>query len=108
MAQRVVILGSGVASLNAAHELIQRRFDVETCEALSVPGSKARSVLFQVAVRSDLGFRSSRSSTFPVPVLRQLNRGVIIPSPSTGSPMATPVPSISALCICEGGSRWLN
>jgi uncharacterized protein with NAD-binding domain and iron-sulfur cluster len=44
MAQRVVILGGGVAGLSAAHELIERGFDVEVYEALPVPGGKARSI----------------------------------------------------------------
>jgi uncharacterized protein with NAD-binding domain and iron-sulfur cluster len=44
MAQKVVVLGGGVAGLSAAHELIERGFDVEVYEALPIPGGKARSI----------------------------------------------------------------
>ena len=44
MAQRVVVLGGGVAGLSAAHELIERGFDVEVYEAQAIPGGKARSI----------------------------------------------------------------
>src|SRR5262245_61737926 len=44
MAEKVIILGGGIAGLSAAHELIERRFDVEVYEALEIPGGKARSI----------------------------------------------------------------
>jgi uncharacterized protein with NAD-binding domain and iron-sulfur cluster len=44
MAKKVVVLGGGVAGLSAAHELIERGFDVEVYEALPIPGGKARSI----------------------------------------------------------------
>jgi uncharacterized protein with NAD-binding domain and iron-sulfur cluster len=44
MAQKVVVLGGGVAGLSVAHELIERGFDVEVYEALPIPGGKARSI----------------------------------------------------------------
>jgi 15-cis-phytoene desaturase len=44
MAKRVVILGGGVAGLSAAHELIERGFEVHVLEKNSIPGGKARSV----------------------------------------------------------------
>jgi uncharacterized protein with NAD-binding domain and iron-sulfur cluster len=40
---KVIILGGGIAGLSAAHELIERHFDVEVYELLSIPGGKARS-----------------------------------------------------------------
>src|SRR5207249_4191949 len=43
VSQRVVILGGGIAGLSAAHELIERRFDVEIYELLPIAGGKARS-----------------------------------------------------------------
>ena len=43
MSERVVILGGGIAGLSAAHELIERRFDVEIYEMLPIAGGKARS-----------------------------------------------------------------
>jgi len=44
MTQKVVVLGGGVAGLSAAHELVERGFDVEVYEALPIPGGKARSI----------------------------------------------------------------
>jgi len=38
------VLGGGVAGMTAAHELIERGFDVEVYERRKVPGGKARSV----------------------------------------------------------------
>ena len=43
MNPKVIILGGGVAGLSAAHELIERNFDVEVHELLPIPGGKARS-----------------------------------------------------------------
>jgi len=40
---KVIILGGGIAGLSAAHELIERNFDVEVYELLRIPGGKARS-----------------------------------------------------------------
>ena len=42
--EKVVILGGGVAGLSAAHELIERGFDVEIIERQHIPGGKARSL----------------------------------------------------------------
>ena len=44
MTNKIVILGGGIAGLSAAHELIERGFNVEVYEALSIPGGKARSI----------------------------------------------------------------
>lgn len=44
MAQKVVVLGGGIAGLSAAQELVERGFEVEVHEALSIPGGKARSI----------------------------------------------------------------
>src|SRR4249920_2766998 len=43
MPEKVIILGGGIAGLSAAHELIERRFDVEVYEMLPIAGGKARS-----------------------------------------------------------------
>ena len=43
MNPRVIILGGGIAGLSAAHELVERNFDVEVYELLPIPGGKARS-----------------------------------------------------------------
>lgn len=47
MNPKVIILGGGIAGLSAAHELVERNFDVEVYELLPIPGGKARS--FSVA-----------------------------------------------------------
>ena len=44
MNKKVVVLGGGVAGMSAAHELIERDFEVEVYESLSIPGGKARSM----------------------------------------------------------------
>ena len=44
MTGKVVILGGGVAGLSAAHELLERGFQVEVIEKLRLPGGKARSI----------------------------------------------------------------
>lgn len=44
MPKKVVILGGGVAGLSAAHELIERGFEVEVLERQIIPGGKARSI----------------------------------------------------------------
>jgi len=40
----VAVLGGGVAGLSAAHELVERGFDVTVYEAALGPGGKARSI----------------------------------------------------------------
>jgi uncharacterized protein with NAD-binding domain and iron-sulfur cluster len=40
---RVAVLGGGVAGLTAAHELVERGFEVVVLESRSIPGGKARS-----------------------------------------------------------------
>ena len=44
MNTRVVILGGGVAGMSAAHELIERGYEVVVLERRSIPGGKARSI----------------------------------------------------------------
>ena len=44
MSNRVVVLGGGVGGLSAAHELIERGFDVTVYERQDVFGGKARSL----------------------------------------------------------------
>src|SRR5262245_48073528 len=44
MSPRVVILGGGVAGMSAAHELIERGFEVVVLEWGDIAGGKARSV----------------------------------------------------------------
>jgi uncharacterized protein with NAD-binding domain and iron-sulfur cluster len=45
MAQKVIVLGGGVAGMSAAHELAERGFQVKVYEKKSIAGGKARSVL---------------------------------------------------------------
>jgi uncharacterized protein with NAD-binding domain and iron-sulfur cluster len=42
--RKVAILGGGIAGMTAAHELIERNFDVVVYEAKAVPGGKARTI----------------------------------------------------------------
>ncbi|WP_258960788.1 hydroxysqualene dehydroxylase [Paenibacillus aquistagni] len=41
---KVIVLGGGVAGMSAAHELMERGFNVSVYEAKSIPGGKARSM----------------------------------------------------------------
>jgi uncharacterized protein with NAD-binding domain and iron-sulfur cluster len=43
VSQKVIILGGGIAGLSAAHELVERGFEVEIFELLPIAGGKARS-----------------------------------------------------------------
>jgi geranylgeranyl pyrophosphate synthase/uncharacterized protein with NAD-binding domain and iron-sulfur cluster len=54
MSVRVIVLGGGVAGMSAAHELIERGFEVVVLERRDIAGGKARSVPV-----SDDGGRSS-------------------------------------------------
>jgi uncharacterized protein with NAD-binding domain and iron-sulfur cluster len=51
--KKVVILGGGVAGMSAAHELIERGFQVEIYDELRIPGGKARSVPVYANVHGD-------------------------------------------------------
>jgi uncharacterized protein with NAD-binding domain and iron-sulfur cluster len=42
--KKVVIIGGGIAGMSAAHELVERGFEVEVFERKTVPGGKARSL----------------------------------------------------------------
>jgi uncharacterized protein with NAD-binding domain and iron-sulfur cluster len=53
VAQKVVILGGGIAGMSAAHELVERGFQVEIFERLRIPGGKARSVEVHPGVHGD-------------------------------------------------------
>ena len=44
MPTKVIVLGGGVAGMSAAHELIERGFDVVVLERRDIPGGKARSI----------------------------------------------------------------
>ncbi|MFL5754112.1 MAG: NAD(P)-binding protein [Bacteroidia bacterium] len=44
MAKKVVVLGGGVAGMSAAHELIERGFEVSVYELKTLQGGKARSL----------------------------------------------------------------
>ena len=44
MPTRVVVLGGGVAGMSAAHELIERGFEVMVLERGHLAGGKARSI----------------------------------------------------------------
>src|SRR6516164_6829949 len=44
MSTRVIVLGGGVAGMSAAHELIERGFEVVVLERRDIAGGKARSI----------------------------------------------------------------
>src|ERR1700760_356452 len=44
MPTRVVVLGGGVAGMSAAHELVERGFEVVVLERSDLAGGKARSI----------------------------------------------------------------
>jgi uncharacterized protein with NAD-binding domain and iron-sulfur cluster len=44
MKKKVVILGGGVAGMSAAHELVERGFNVVVYDTRDIPGGKARSI----------------------------------------------------------------
>ena len=44
MPNRVIVLGGGVAGMSAAHELIERGFEVVVLERGQLAGGKARSI----------------------------------------------------------------
>lgn len=44
MPEKVIILGGGIGGMSAAHELIERGFEVEVYERQIIPGGKARSI----------------------------------------------------------------
>jgi geranylgeranyl pyrophosphate synthase/uncharacterized protein with NAD-binding domain and iron-sulfur cluster len=44
MTTKVIVLGGGVAGMSAAHELIERGFEVVVLERRDIPGGKARSI----------------------------------------------------------------
>ena len=54
MKKRVVILGGGVAGMSAAHELVERGFEVEVFEQRDLPGGKARSLPVGASARHGL------------------------------------------------------
>jgi len=44
VAKKVIIIGGGVAGMSAAHELVERGFEVSVFERRAIPGGKARSL----------------------------------------------------------------
>src|SRR6516165_1512934 len=44
MMARVIVLGGGVAGMSAAHELVERGFEVVVLERRDIAGGKARSI----------------------------------------------------------------
>src|SRR5271155_1166087 len=57
MSARVIILGGGVAGMSAAHELIERGFEVVVLERRYVAGGKARSLRVTPDGPGEHGFR---------------------------------------------------
>jgi 15-cis-phytoene desaturase len=57
MGEQVAVLGAGVAGLTAAHELVQRGFEVHVYERRRIPGGKARSFETPDGLPAEHGFR---------------------------------------------------
>jgi hypothetical protein len=149
MVPEIVVLGGGVAGLSAAHKPIERGFELEVCEALAIPGGKARSAAiggsgepgpngmrkdppgehglrFLPRLRRSVGhpaapFPRARVRCRPSFTYMRVSYGWIsCPFVATAQPRAhnpnaihgltdgNPVPTVSAFCIREGGSGWLN
>jgi 15-cis-phytoene desaturase len=53
--KKVVILGGGVAGMSAAHELVERGFQVTVLERRAHPGGKARSMPVPYTTQSNVG-----------------------------------------------------
>jgi uncharacterized protein with NAD-binding domain and iron-sulfur cluster len=75
--KRVVVLGGGVAGMSAAHELVERGFEVEVYERKAIPGGKARSLLVSGAETGqssagDWGHRRAGALAGPAGALRPL------------------------------------
>jgi len=66
MPPRVIILGGGVAGMSAAHELIERGFEVVVLERRDIAGGKARSVpVIEEGERSS-GHQLARNEVGPI------------------------------------------
>jgi len=62
---KVIVLGGGVAGLSAAHELVERGFEVEVYEKSALVGGKARSVTkVGSGMAVDVTFRASTGFAF--------------------------------------------
>jgi uncharacterized protein with NAD-binding domain and iron-sulfur cluster len=68
--QKVVIIGGGIAGMSAAHELVERGFDVEVFERKPIAGGKARSL---AAVGPSLRVPPSREG------MAQVGKGAPLP-----------------------------
>jgi geranylgeranyl pyrophosphate synthase/uncharacterized protein with NAD-binding domain and iron-sulfur cluster len=66
MARRVIILGGGVAGMSAAHELIERGFDITVLERRELAGGKARSVPVTHEGERTSGHQLARKETGPI------------------------------------------
>src|SRR5262245_37644465 len=63
--QKVVIVGGGIAGMSAAHELIDRGWEVEVFERKTIPGGKARSMPAQGPSHSGATGRSGPCPPLP-------------------------------------------
>ena len=66
MSTRVIVLGGGVAGMSAAHELIERGFEVVVLERRDIPGGKARSIPVTHAAAGTSGYQLVHSHAEPV------------------------------------------
>ena len=71
MPTRVIVLGGGVAGMSAAHELIERGFEVVVLERSDLAGWKARSIPVVDDISSGVAHsRSTRQHSFHLAALQ--------------------------------------
>jgi geranylgeranyl pyrophosphate synthase/uncharacterized protein with NAD-binding domain and iron-sulfur cluster len=66
MPTKVIVMGGGVAGMSAAHELIERGFEVVVLERRDIPGGKARSVPVTHDIGGGSGHELARGRVGPV------------------------------------------
>jgi len=108
--REVVVLGGGVAGLSAAHELIERGFEVGVCELLSIPGGQARNVAVGGSGHpGPIGLRKDppdeHGLRFFARLHRSFGRFVLPRRPRLRRPSHTPMrAAYSRVSFCPGGT----
>ena len=103
--KRVAVLGGGIGGLTAAHELIDRGFEVDVYEAQSEAGGKARS---QLLVGTGTGGRKDLPGEHGFRFFPSFYRHVIDTMgriPAGGSNVAARLKSSEQMGMMEGGDR---
>jgi len=94
MVQTVVVLGGVVAELSAANELIERGFEVEVYEALSIPGGRRNVALGGSGNPGPIGMRKNppdeHGLRFFARIHRSFGRSALPGRPRLRRPSLTP------------------